>query len=209
MGGEVTSTTNASDSSGLPRDFFPKIYARLELQGNYLTPEQKARIELVTTEEYERQNKAELLGMNVGALPANFMVILLSALQKLFSGEAQIAPTIEGFINYIKEALSGATDSGKQYVVNTIAANTNERLRADPSLAGIADLVTGLGKNSYAPDIGGRASIVDQLSDLQNIAAGASGSLNRPTPTEVADNSSGNGLPASVTRPLTPAQRGA
>jgi len=200
-GAAVASNASAEAAGGLPRDFFTKIYERLELQGNYLTPEQKALIEQVTQEEYDKQNRAQLVGMNVGALPANFMKILFSFIQKLFSG-GNLPTTLAGFGGQLRDALSGATNSGKQLVVDTIAENTYERLltegKKDPKFADIADLVTGISKNGYARDLGGNASIVAALSAARNI---------QPV-TEVAD--AGSGLSAALpTRRLTTAERSA
>ena len=193
---------------------FQRIFSGLAEKGVPLSIAEQARLEEITRDEIRKQNGGQLIGLNIGGAGVNIIEILFSFIQKLFGG-GDTPTTLAGWGDQLSGALSGSTNTGKQYVINTINANIYERMKAEGgNLAQAADLVTGFnvgrdaqGNPLYARDMD--SSLMRQLTAAQNLNDGNTSSLNRPTPTAVADNSSGSGLPASATRPLTPTQRGA
>lgn len=199
-----TTSEPAKSSAGLIEQVsFQKIFTGLAQHGITLSAAEQARLEEIAREEVRKQNGGELAGMNIGGTGVNLIQILFSFIQQLFGGGgtefslASLTGTLSG-------AATGATNSGKQYVFNTISANIHDRLRAEGgNLAQAADLVTGLTTGpGNARDIGNGAAIGDQLAAAANVPAGTTSTLTPPT--EVADASAGNGLPPTVTRPLTP-----
>lgn len=199
----TNASSAASTSAGLIEQVsFQRIYQGLSQHGITLSAAEQARLEEIAREEVRKQNGAELAGMNIGGTGVNLLQILFSFIQQLFgSGGTEFSLT--GLADTLSGAATGATNSGRQYVFNTISANIHDRLRAEGgNLAQAADLVTGLTTGpGNARDIGNGASIGDQLAAAANVPANTSSRLTPPT--EVADASGGNGLPPGQPRPLT------
>lgn len=204
------STTTAAATGGLVEQVsFQRIFTGLEQQGITLSIAEQTRLEEIARDEIRKQNGGQLAGFNLGGTGVNLIEILFSFIQQLFGG-ANGTPefTLTGLGDHLSNAATGATNTGKQYVINTITANIYERMRAEGgNLAQAADLVTGLTTGPVnARDMDG--SLMRQLASVQNIPDGTTSSLTPSPPTQVADASAGNGLPPSVsTRPLTPASR--
>lgn len=211
---ETTTATAAATGNLVEQVSFQRIFSGLAENGTPLSSAEQARLEEIARDEIRKQNGGQLLGLNLGGAGVNLIEILFSFIQKLFGG-GDTPTTLAGWGDQLSGALSGSTNTGKQYVINTINANIYERMKAEGgNLAQAADLVTGfnVGRDAQGNPLYARAmsgSLPEQFASAQNIPPGTTSSLNRPTPTEVADNSAGSGLPASATRPLTQAQRGA
>lgn len=202
-------STSTSEVANNPAELieqvsFQRIYDGLSQHGVNLNSAEQARLEEIIREEVRKQNGGALAGMNLGGTGVNLIQILFSFIQQLFGG-GNGAPefSLAGITDSLSNAASGATNNGRQYVFDTISANIHDRLRAESgNLAEAADLVTGLTTGpGNARDIGNGASIGAQLAAAANVPAGTSSSLNPPT--DVADASGGNGLPPTMTRPLT------
>ncbi len=183
---------------------FQKIFTGLSQHGITLSAAEQERLEEIVREEVRKQNGGALAGMNIGGSGVNLLQILFSFIQQLFGGGNGTPEfSLAGLTDTLSNAATGATNSGKQYVFNTISANIHDRLRAEGgNLAQSADLVSGLTTGpGNARDIGNGASVIAQLGTAANVPSGTTSTLNPPT--DVADASTGNGLPPTVTRPLT------
>jgi hypothetical protein len=199
----TASATAAATGSLVEQVSFQRIFDGLAQKGITLSSAEQARFEEIARDEIRKQNGGQLIGMNIGGAAVNLIEILFSFIQRLFgssSGTPELS--IAGLTGHLTNAASGATNTGKQYVINTITANIYERMRAEGgNLAQAAPYVTGLTTGpGYAPDM--TDSLMRQLTAAQNIPDGTSSSLNPTLPVQVADASggAGSGLPR---RPLT------
>ena len=211
MGGEVTtqpaSSTQTTDSSLIEKVSFRAVYYGLAQNNINFTSSEQAEFEEMVREEVRKQNNGRLIGFNIGGAGVNIIQILFSFIQQLFGGGDTSSSTFAGWSEQFTGALSGATNAGKQQVINTINRNLYGQMKAKGgNFAEAADLVTGLnggrdaqGNLAYARDMTG--SLMRQFTTAQSIPDGTTSTLN-PTPVQVADASDGAG-PGLPRRPLT------
>ncbi|MDX2095164.1 MAG: hypothetical protein SFW64_04415 [Alphaproteobacteria bacterium] len=180
------------DTSLVEQIDFNTIYDGLEKRDIKLSLAERMFFEKTTRDKIKKQNNGELLGTNHGGDLTNILQVLFSFIQKLLGGETGPTLTASGIGDRFTNAADGATNQGKQYVVNVISANISLRLQHEGgNLARAADLMTGFTTDGYARYMPG--SISEQLATLQGIPAGTTSTLNR-----VADASAGHGLPNST-----------
>jgi hypothetical protein len=128
----TASATAAATGSLVEQVSFQRIFDGLAQKGITLSSAEQARFEEIARDEIRKQNGGQLIGMNIGGAAVNLIEILFSFIQRLFgssSGTPELS--IAGLTGHLTNAASGATNTGKQYVINTITANIYERMRAE------------------------------------------------------------------------------
>lgn len=200
----ATNTANGASADTASKDLsaqinYQTIYAGLGQHGIILSDDEKRELERIVTEEIRKQNGGQLAGANIGAIIPNIVQVLLSFIQQLF-GNNTPQFSIESLTGIVKDAASGATNSGKQQVFNTASVRIHDRLYAlGGNFAASAGFVAGLSPSGPAPDFG-NAAIVTQLAALANLPLNTTSTLNRQA-TQLADadvnTNIGNGLPAA------------
>ena len=199
-------SSNVAATGGLIEQVnFQRIFSGLSQNGIVLSTEDQVWLEEKIREETRRQNGGQLAGTNIGGTAVNLIQVLFSFIQNLFGGNGTAEFSFAGFTNQLSSALSGATNSGQQHVINTINANVHDAMIArGGTVALAAPLLTGLTTGSGpAPDM--QDSLMNQFIIAQN-NQGVTSTLNRPaasnTELAAANINIGNGLPAAM-RPLT------
>jgi hypothetical protein len=193
-----------------------KIYEGLATHGYFLTDAEKSTFEKIVREEYERQNKLQLVGLdNPGAnIPALFQ-ILLAFIQNIFSGKGGAFGDLGNIGNSFSNASTGAKNITLQNNINDMTTRVYDRMvAAGGNLKEAADLVTGWSQGeNYARDMG-----KNQNGESLLLTAQLNTIVPEGTPQSLAENktrlggtqvtaASGNGLPDSTrngSQPLTP-----
>jgi len=176
----MSETSGSSDTTKQPlvnKLDFQALYAGLAQNGQPLTAAEKARLEEIAREEIKKQNGGDIIGGNIGGGAVNFVFMLFSFIQQLFSGQASLPTSIKDFGSQLSGASDGANNQTKQYVINTIMSNIDDRLqREGGNLAAVSDLITGLKSGGdNARDM--NSLLMRQLMAAQNVPFGTNGSL--------------------------------